>query len=320
MKVSFYTPHLCLRGTTVAIYDYALFNQQILANESVILYDEQDKRNDPSTIEKFSNSFKLIPLKGQTDIQEVDNVLTREKADAVYIVKGGSPKDGILPRSTKSIIHVIGMSGPENRHGDIWAYASYFLKNACSQGMNIPVVPYMVHLPSVDEDMRDILGIPKKALVFGRTGGLDTWNLPYANQVVYEVLSRRKDVYFIFQNTNVPFSHERLIQLPSSADVVYKTKFINTCDAMIHARMEGESFGLACAEFSLRNKPVITWGGSPERSHIEILGEKSHTYNSPREMYDLIVDFRRKFDDYNCYRQYSPESIMKIFKKEFLSS
>lgn len=127
-------------------------------------------------------------------------------------------------------------------------------------GEEIPVVPHIVHLPDVEEDMREHLGIPKKSLVFGRTGGLDTWSVPYANQVVYDVLNRRKDVFFLFQNTAIPFKHERLIAIPTSSDITYKTKFINTCDAMIHARVEGESFGLACAEFSLRNKPVITWG------------------------------------------------------------
>ncbi len=32
-----------------------------------------------------------------------------------------------------------------------------------------------------------------------------------------------------------------------NADLEYKRKFINTCDAMIHSRSEGESFGAAIA-------------------------------------------------------------------------
>ena len=320
MKVAFYTPHMGLRGTEVAIYDYAKFNQTILGNESIIVYDRVNEWHDDTVIQKFSDVFKIVPVDAKRNIQEVDKVLLSEKSDAVYIVKGGSPSDGLNPQSTKSLMHVIGMSGPDHRHGSVWAYASYFLKSSCSRGVDIPVVPYMVHLPDVNDDMREDLGIPRDALVFGRTGGLDTWSIPYANQVVYEALNRRKDVYFIFQNTHIPFDHERLIRLPATSDMVYKTRFINTCDAMIHSRVEGESFGLACAEFSLRNKPVITWGGSPERSHLEILGEKAHVYNTPQEMLEFLINFERRFDDYNCYKDYSPESIMPIFKKVFLDN
>jgi len=318
MKVAFYSPHLCLRGTTVALYDYAKFNQDILGNESIILYDKIDARNDSTTIAKFSATFEVLSVTGNQNIEEVDRVTSKEKANAIYVVKGGSPKDGILPKSVKSLIHVIGMSGPENKHGDVWAYASYFLKKSCSRGIDIPVVPYMVHLPNIENDMREELGISKNSIVFGRTGGLDTWNLPFANNVIYDVLQKRKDVYFLFQNTNIPFRHERILHLPSTADVIFKTKFINTCDAMIHARSEGESFGLACAEFSFKNKPVITWNGSSERSHLEILGEKAHVYYSPKDLYDCIINFERRFDDYNCYHEYTPNNIMKKFKQVFL--
>ena len=41
-----------------------------------------------------------------------------------------------------------------------------------------------------------------------------------------------------------------------------KEAFYRTCDAMLHARRDGETFGLAVAEFSVRNKPVITKGAS----------------------------------------------------------
>ena len=36
MKIAFYDNSLCLMGTTVAIYDYANYNESILGNESFI--------------------------------------------------------------------------------------------------------------------------------------------------------------------------------------------------------------------------------------------------------------------------------------------
>ena len=57
-------------------------------------------------------------------------------------------------------------------------------------------------------------------------------------------------------------------------------RFFATCDAMLHAREEGETFGMAVAEFSLRNKPVITYNGSGQydNAHVRMLGSKALLY------------------------------------------
>lgn len=314
MKIGFYQPHLCLRGTTVAMFDYAFYNETILGNESVIFYDKNDHRNNQSVIKKFS-IFKTI---GIDSIKNLDESLLKEDIDAVYIVKGGKKNDGRNASACKTLIHVIGVTPSEEKHGDVYAYGSYWLSKVCSNN-TLPAVPYMVDLPKLDDDLRGMLGISKDAFVFGRNGGPDTWNLPFANKVILEALEKRNDIYFIFQNTPIPFNHRRIIHIPSTSDMVLKTKFINTCDAMIHARNEGESFGLSCGEFSLRNKPIITWLGSPERNHIEVLGDKGIYYQDEKEMLKCIIDFEKHPEkDWNCYREYSPEKIINLFNKVYL--
>lgn len=51
--------------------------------------------------------------------------------------------------------------------------------------------------------------------------------------------------------------------------------FIRTCDAMLHARMSGETFGLAIAEFSAHNRPVLTSSVHHDhhmaRSHLDTM-------------------------------------------------
>lgn len=313
MKVAFYQPHLCLRGTTVAMFDYAYYNRELLGNESIIFYDRANPRNHSTTIDKFS-TFKCVAI---DSFKDLDTALEKEQCDAVYFVKGGW-RDSRLPTACKSLIHVIGTAPATEKHGDVYAYGSYWLSEFCSGG-TLPAVPYMVTLPDVNEDLRKVLGIAPDAVVFGRNGGMDTWNLPYADQVIKTVLEQKENVYFLFQHTPLTFTHRRVIHLPSTSDMVFKTKFINTCDAMIHARHEGESFGLSCGEFSLRNKPVITWFGSRERNHIEILGEKGIYYNNPEEMKTTLLDFEKQpHKDWNCYTEYTPEKIIKIFDKVFL--
>src|SRR5690606_2780639 len=122
------------------------------------------------------------------------------------------------------------------------------------------------------------LAIPKDAIVFGRHGGDTTFDIPFAKQVVKKLARERSDVYFVFLGTkSFVFRHlfrpyKNVIFLPTTTEEIYKSKFINTCDAYLHARKQGESFGIATGEFSVKNKPVITWSGSKERSHIDILG------------------------------------------------
>jgi hypothetical protein len=90
---------------------------------------------------------------------------------------------------------------------------------------------------------------------------------------------------------------------------------------MIHARYIGESFGVACAEFSLRNKPIITWDGSKETNHIDILGENGVYYSNPTELLHIFFNIDKKEINslnWNQYKQFNPETIMKKFKEVYL--
>lgn len=99
-----------------------------------------------------------------------------------------------------------------------------------------------------------------------------------------------------------------------------KSKFINTCDAMIHARMDGETFGLAVAEFSMHNKPVLTFGRGTDWAHIEILKDKALVYNSFEDVYDMLLNLNKyiKHKNYIAYNEFLPENVMQIFRKVFL--
>lgn len=108
----------------------------------------------------------------------------------------------------------------------------------------------MIYLDDTAESLRKELHIPKNAIVFGRHGGNDTFDMDFVKQAVIKTVMN-KNIWFLFLNTDPFFSHKRIIYLPATADLKYKTKFINTCDAMIHGRYHGETFGLACGEFSI---------------------------------------------------------------------
>jgi hypothetical protein len=94
----------------------------------------------------------------------------------------------------------------------------------------------------------------------------------------------------------------------------YKTKFINTCDAMIHARQMGETFGLSIAEFSITNKPIITCLCG-DLEHVHILGDKAILYRSVEELlhiFNHIQTILKSKQDWRAYTEYTPEKCNEI--------
>ena len=90
---------------------------------------------------------------------------------------------------------------------------------------------------------------------------------------------------------------------------------------MIHARHIGESFGLSCAEFSIRNKPVITWDGSSERNHIDTLGDKGIYYQDKNSLVNILLNLDKNYlnnNDWNMYKDYTPEKVVQKFKEVYL--
>ena len=96
---------------------------------------------------------------------------------------------------------------------------------------------------------------------------------------------------------------------------------------MIHARGQGETFGLAVAEFSVHNRPVFTTRAiifkdtDRARTHLNILGSKAIQYNSSSQLASLLKNFNRTQaakGDWNAYRRYEPEPVMRQFQKVFM--
>jgi hypothetical protein len=187
-------------------------------------------------------------------------------------------------------------------------------------GKNYPVTPHIVTIPECNENLRTELSIPENAIVFGRYGGKESFDIRFVHEVIKHVLQTRDDVYFLFMNTHPFYEHKNIIHLPGNADMIFKRKFINTCDALLHARDRGETFGLTCGEFSICKKPVITYGRSIEREHLLILKDKAVVYNTPNDINTILQTFTKgKYDvDENGYMFYTPENVMGLINKNCL--
>lgn len=314
MNVLFHEYQICLRGTSVAVYDYARYNEEILGNNSYIIFDINSSWNEQPAIEKFIKRFpnKVMGYKSFSQINQVCDSLN---IDTFYILKSGE-FDGKLSNRKNSVHAVFQAYQP---HGDVYAYVSEWLSNKMTGGKS-PFVPHIVTLPEPNNNLRSVLGIPDDAFVFGRYGGKDQFDIPFVKEAILEYVEKRPDVYFVFFNTRPFGDHPRIKYFDFIVDLQDKANFINSCDAMIHARSMGESFGLAICEFLYGNKPVLAWSGGKDQNHTAIL-PKEMLYDNKLDLLekmDIIKEVESTTNYKKLVDQFSPELVMQKFKEVFL--
>ena len=323
-RVAFLSSKLTLRGTEVAVYDYADCNETMLGNESIILTRtyEDTKDEDDSSGEAhvhFRQRFQHN-LVYYAHLSEIDDILTQRHVDVLYIIKSGRfTDDRLLTNVCRCVVHAVFES--DQPHGDAFAVVGSGV-NERNQ-TNCRVVPHMVRVHPTKEDLRMELGIPKEALVFGCYGGYTSFDIYRVMKYIH--FCTVPDVYFMFMNIKKFSDNPRVLFLPASPDMEHKRKFINTCDAMIHGRARGETFGLACGEFALAGKPVITCGLSVERTHLHILGRHALLYSNDVELDFIVRNFRTlsrriNMKGTNPYASFTPEKVMTAFDEVFLQN
>jgi len=319
MKILFHENELNYRGTSIALYDYADFNERYLGNESLIIYDKNSKTNHPLGIEKFAKRFQVF---GYSDFSEVNQIINKNNIDLFYAIKNGDI-DNVDTKECKTGIHSVFKHFEP--HGDVYAYVSEWLSEEMT-GSQYPYVPHMVNFETdTDLDLRTELNIPTHAKVFGYYGGHISFNIAFAQQTVEKIASRYKDIYFIFMGVD-PFIKKKwwkslpsnILFLPPSSDVMMKLKFINTCTALLHARERGETFGITVAEFAIKGKPVITFADSPEKAHIRHLKDQAYYYRNSAELKDIILDASLDLSAKELYEKFLPHPVMDQFKSVFI--
>ena len=313
MKLGFLIEEFNIRGSGIAQYDYAHYNEIILKNKSVIL--SPSFKGDDLAFKKFSIRF---PILFYNDLKEC---VIENNIDVLYVLSYGTRKfSGDIADKLKGVCKVIihcvfDLSEP---HGDVYAAVS---KTLAEKYKRKDYVNHMIsHKPSIDNtNFRKELNIPDDAIVFGRYGGMDTFNLGWSFDIIKKIVRERKDIYFIFMNTPVIDNHEQIKYLPPTTDIDRKNKFIMTCDASIIPERLGHTFGMVCGEFGINNKPNIVYNGNVwNRAHIDIMGKEGIYFKTQEELYDILYNFEKKDYKITCYSYYNPINIMKEFEDRFL--
>ena len=314
MKILFHANTLNYRGTTVAITDYAHYNQEILGNESVIAYcktygEEKDMGNEPAVIEALEKKFKVIGY----DVGNIEKKIDQDKIDLAYFIAGGERSS--LPTNCETAVHAVFQNN--DPHGDRYAYISEWLSVKMSNGV-IPFVPHMVNLPPPIKDYRQAFGLEGK-IVIGRIGGYFTFDIPFVKEFIKQLVQTNNKFVFLFVGTEPFIDHPNVKFINEIHSPQQKANFISTCDAMIHARQRGESFGLSIAEFLSLNKPVMAWNGGHDLNHLEMLKDSGLLYNDTNDLHNMFYSLDNiKEDWWRRVEEYKPNTVMKKFNEVFI--
>ncbi len=319
MNIAFYLDEMNFRGVANSTYNYALNNENLLRNNSIIFYNKKNKANKKEVINKFKKKFKIY---GISKFSEIDSYKEKLKIEYLYTQKSGN-KDNWSSHKIKTIIHAVYPQKLNQLHGYKFAYISEWL-STCFSNKKIPFIPYIVETKKIQNNFKKEFKIKNTDTVFGCHGGESSFDMKFSQKAVLNVAKKRKNIYFLFLNINKFCNHPQIIFLKGTADEKRKKLFINTCDAMIYGRSLGESFGLACGEFILENKSVISYKYNRHRSHEHNINKRFfYEYGSYNDLCKLLLNFKKTKNRITIdskYKNYKAATVMKIFNKVFLSN
>ena len=242
-------------------------------------------------------------------------------ADALYTIQAGCNSMPISPAFKPMLVHAVFGASPKLPR-------CAAVSPTADVAAGVPVVHHMVYLdPSLaDTPPMKLSALEGAERVFCRHGGGGTFSIDFARRQIQEHVTKfPKDIFLLMNTDRFPGDENypnNIIFLGITTDLREKRSFLNTCDACIHARVDGETFGLAVAECSLAGLPVITstlYGGF----HLGVLGAHALTYDSQERLRDILAGFdakahQAKADVYRrLYDRFSPEIIMREFVDGF---
>ncbi|MCP9830272.1 glycosyltransferase [Synechococcus sp. HJ21-Hayes] len=221
-----------------------------------------------------------------THPSELPGVIAEAGLDALYVLTAGQAESRFAQLAIPLWVHAVFPSRISDIHGNRYACVSDWLAKEAFNG-KIPAVPHIVDHTLSQEDgpaWRQLHGIPADAILIGSMGGSHTFDLAIARFGLQEALQRSNRLFFAALNHQPFIQHERALFLAGTDDRLAKATFIQACDAMLHGRTQGETFGLACAEFTAAGKPVLAWRHAPERHHLEHFCPPSLQYSTAGEL------------------------------------
>jgi glycosyltransferase involved in cell wall biosynthesis len=359
MKIVLFENYASERGVTASILNLAEALQEHLGAEVAYSYSlNHEKSNNPNMLAQIEAKLKVIPF---GDRREFDKKLVRQGYDYFYSQKSGrldkwfSPSIRNLNHAVFQVFEPHGHRyayisktlAEQVKYGLGFARSraaisslSYALRevyvarsinegirayeqvSVCENSLDFDYVPHVV--PSHGDfapNLRSDLGIPKSGFVIGSLSGSSEFNVGFVRTRIISMLDADSSLWFLAPNVASFTSHPRALFLPTITNAEVKRNYLNTLDVLVHARVRGESFGLAIAEAMAAGKPVVSWSGGIDQNHVNLVGPGG-LYSDEIEFTETIRKFREDPPPAATQMQrvtgFTPEKVAEKFQHVFL--
>jgi glycosyltransferase involved in cell wall biosynthesis len=296
MKILMHDNALNERGTTAAVESYA----EILLGlgwSVDIAFKEENSNNVPEVIDRIGKKFQLIPYSDFKEIRQAQS-----KYDVAYFIKSGE-NDGIKFDTTPSLIHAVFQS--YDPHGASYVYNSQWLAkkmqsrrflpsnlykgylgkwNGCLDALDFNFLPHVCNVKNVVPNRNSLSGIEDDSFVVLRYGGWDSFDNTWVQDELLHFVEQFKNTVVLMVNTKPFCSHKRILFLRRFTHPLERDNLLAACDVFIHARNQGESFGLSIVEAMQANKQVLSWSGGKDQNHIELLRSSGALFANKSEL------------------------------------
>ena len=190
MRVAFHINHFTLRGTEVAMLEYAKSLRTYQSIEGCFLTPQSAlDAADESVLSKFKNNFSLTIY--HEDF-EIDKIITQLGAKLLYQLNSGDDHR-FLSKVVPNVVHVVFPVELQNRSNVYYVAISNWLAS-CVYGTKLPFINHIVDSPKALPCLRNQLGLQSKDIVFGCYGGISSFDLEFVRNVVQRLNKKNKSI------------------------------------------------------------------------------------------------------------------------------
>ena len=287
-----------------------------------------DKTREPYFRDAIGQS-RMFCYTSQHQLIEKVKVL---KPFVVHRYSAGIPEWPLVPQIKEHSNHFLSTAVFANQDDSIEIsrviYVSQQLKMAAGFGDNPKhvVLRNSIEDPYSNENLREELGIPDDAFVFGRIGRDDENIYDPINLEAYGQVETSRTFFVIVNPSDLcrndisrfGISNAKFIDKTTSKERL--SKFYNTIDVLAHARKDGECNPANVWEAAAHGKPVISHYGQTFNGHIETIADTGFVVlpNDTSEYTRIMKGFIDGSIDYKYYSDRAKQNWHDVCRPEII--